>query len=51
MRGGRGESCGLVWGAEAAGAGVAVVVGPAGDGGHGYAGAEDGGDVGFGGGG
>ena len=48
----RGEGeCGegriLVWGAESAGGGVAVVVCPAGDGGHGYGGAEEVGDVGF----
>lgn len=38
----------LVWGAEVAGGGVAVVICPAGDGGHGYTGAEDVGDIGFG---
>ena len=37
----------LEWSAEFAGGGVAVVVGPAGDGGHGDAGAEDVGEVGL----
>lgn len=45
-RGGKGAL--LVWGAEFAGGGVAVVVCPAGDGGHGDVFAEDAGDVGLG---